>query len=49
MLKSAYEHQSSKRFFQEKLALDPGVRRMIHGPIRPMHEPGLLSRIFHWL
>jgi hypothetical protein len=25
---------------------DPSLRRMKHGPIRPMHEPGLFERLF---
>ena len=31
-----------------RATLDPSIRRMIYGPIRPMVEPGLLSRLFHW-
>ncbi len=27
-------------------ALDPSIRRMIFGPIRPMETPGLLKRLF---
>ena len=26
-------------------SLDPGVRRMIFGPIRPMERPSLLQRL----
>ncbi|MCB2050499.1 MAG: hypothetical protein KDE63_03630 [Novosphingobium sp.] len=48
MLKTSDEARPSMRCFQVKPALDPNVRRMIYGPIRPMDEPGLLSRIFHW-
>lgn len=25
---------------------DPSLRRMTHGPIRPMEEPGFLARLF---
>ncbi len=25
---------------------DPSLRLQIHGPIRPMEEPGLLARLF---
>lgn len=32
-----------------RATLDPSIRRMIYGPIRPMaEEQGLLSRLFHW-
>lgn len=31
-----------------RATLDPSIRRMIYGPIRPMAEPGLLWRLFHW-
>jgi hypothetical protein len=25
---------------------DPSLRRLKHGPIRPMHQPGLFERLF---
>ncbi len=28
--------------------LDPSMRRKVHGPIRPMKEPGFLERLFRW-
>jgi hypothetical protein len=28
--------------------LDPSMRRKVHGPIRPMDEPGFFERLFRW-
>jgi hypothetical protein len=36
------------RWTKPRQPLDPCMRRKVHGPIRPMEEPGLLGRFFRW-
>lgn len=38
--------RSSERWPKPLQHLDPGSRRRIHGPIRPMEEPSFLERLF---
>ncbi len=38
----------SDRWPKPRRQLDPGVRRKVHGPIRPMEEPGFFERLFRW-
>jgi hypothetical protein len=38
------QHSSmSDRWIRPRQSLDPTMRRKVHGPIRPMEEPGLLD------
>ena len=38
----------SDRWIRPRQSLDPTMRRQVHGPIRPMEEPGLLERLLRW-
>lgn len=48
MVKTTIRTVQANCFSQHRPALDPSMRRLIHGPIRPMTEPGIIERIFHW-
>ena len=42
-------HQSlPDRWAKPRPILDPSMRRKVHGPIRPMEEPGFFERLFRW-
>lgn len=38
-------NDANRRGWSARTPLDPCLRRRIHGPIRPMEEPGLLRRL----
>jgi hypothetical protein len=38
----------SDRWAKPRQSLDPSMRRKVHGPIRPMEEPGFFERLFRW-
>lgn len=48
MLKDLPRTAPAEPWIRARASLDPSIRRMIYGPIRPMSEPGFLSRIFRW-
>ena len=34
-------------WFVPKQSIDPSLRKLIYGPVRPMDRPGFLARLFH--
>ncbi len=45
---SSYSFRSSRpdRWVQPRPHRDASLRYLMHGPIRPMEEPGFLARLF---
>lgn len=48
MIESSFRSEHTNYSVRRRPSLDPSIRRLIHGPIRPMDERSLLSKIFHW-
>ena len=48
MIESGFRSIHANYGVRQRPNLDPSIRRLIYGPIRPMKEPSLLSKIFHW-
>ncbi len=48
---SAYTFHSSRpdRWTSPRPTRDPALRRMIHGPLQPMEQPGNLTGLFERL
>jgi hypothetical protein len=42
----SYRSSQPDRWTMPRPYSDPSLRRMAHGPILPMEEPGFLSRLF---